>query len=79
MKITELIPGKKVVWHVLESQMDNFEGGLSGMAQNLFLKSQKRRTKPKSGSLIWDWYQNLNVILSVQQPGIFILRVVYRD
>lgn len=27
MKITELIPGKKVVWYVLESQMDNFEGG----------------------------------------------------
>src|SRR5688572_9016204 len=27
MKITELIPGKKIVWHVLESQMDNFEGG----------------------------------------------------
>lgn len=27
MKLTELIPGKKVVWYVLESQMDNFEGG----------------------------------------------------
>ena len=26
MKITELIPGKKIIWHVLESQMDNFEG-----------------------------------------------------
>jgi hypothetical protein len=27
MKVTELIPGKKIVWHVLETEMDNFEGG----------------------------------------------------
>ncbi len=25
MKITDLIPDKKIVWHVLESEMDNFE------------------------------------------------------
>ena len=25
MKITELIPGKKIVWHVLESQMDDIK------------------------------------------------------
>lgn len=27
MKLTELIPGNKVVWHVLESQMDDVENG----------------------------------------------------
>jgi hypothetical protein len=47
MKITELIPGKKVVWNVLESQMDNFEGGTEWNGTKLIFEITKRDDKTK--------------------------------
>ena len=47
MKITELIPGKKVVWHVLESQMDNFEGGTEWNGTKLIFEITKEDYKTK--------------------------------
>jgi hypothetical protein len=49
-KITELIPGKRVVWLVLDSQLNFVNHKASGMAQKLLLKSLKRATKPRSAS-----------------------------
>jgi hypothetical protein len=47
MKITELIPGKKVVWQVLESQMDNFEGGTEWNGTKLIFEITKEEDKTK--------------------------------
>jgi hypothetical protein len=84
MKITELIPGKKVVWHVLESQMDDIEEVTEWDDTKLIFEIRKKDDSPivigpKFSSPIWDWYLNLIVIPSVQKRGIFILSVVYRD
>jgi len=45
MKITELIPGKKIVWHVLESQMDNFEGGTEWNGTSLIFEIARKEGK----------------------------------
>jgi len=45
MKVTELVPGKKVVWHVLESQMDNFEGGSEWNDTKLVFDITKKDSK----------------------------------
>lgn len=43
MKITELIPGKKVVWHILESQMDNFDAGTEWNGTELIFEIAKKK------------------------------------
>lgn len=45
MKIIELIPYKKIVWHVLESQMDNFEGGTEWNDTKLIFEITKKDSK----------------------------------
>jgi Activator of Hsp90 ATPase homolog 1-like protein len=47
MKITELIPGKKVVWHVLESQMDDVEDGTEWNDTKLIFEITKKDDKTK--------------------------------
>src|SRR3989337_2395953 len=47
MKITELIPGKKVVWHVLESQMDDIEDGTEWNDTKLIFKITRKDDKTK--------------------------------
>ena len=47
MKITELIPGKKVVWHVLESQMDDIENGTEWNDTKLVFEITKKDDKTK--------------------------------
>jgi len=47
MKITELIPGKKVVWHVLESQMDDIEDGTEWNYTKLIFEITKKDDKTK--------------------------------
>jgi hypothetical protein len=47
MKITELIPGKKVVWHVLESQMDDVEDGAEWNNTKLIFEITKKDDKTK--------------------------------
>jgi len=49
-KITELIPAKKVVWHVLDGHLNFVQDKTSGRARTLLLKSLKRAIKPKSAS-----------------------------
>jgi hypothetical protein len=45
MKVTELIPGKKIVWHVLESEIDNFEGGKEWDDTKLIFEITKNEDK----------------------------------
>jgi uncharacterized protein YndB with AHSA1/START domain len=45
MKITELTPAKKVVWQVVESQMDNFEGGREWNGTSLVFDISKKGEK----------------------------------
>ena len=52
-KITELIPGKKVVWLVLDGYLILLKTKASGRARTLLLKSPKRVTKPRSASPTW--------------------------
>ena len=47
MKITEIIPGKRIVWHVLESQMDNFKGGTEWNGTKLIFEITKKDDKTK--------------------------------
>ena len=47
MKITVLIPGKKVVWHVLESQMDDVEHGTEWNDTKLIFEITKKDDKTK--------------------------------
>ena len=47
MKITELISGKKVVWHVLESQMDDIEDGTEWNDTKLIFEITKKDDKTK--------------------------------
>jgi hypothetical protein len=47
MKITELIPGKKVVWHVLQSQMDDIEKGTEWNDTKLVFEITKKDDKTK--------------------------------
>jgi hypothetical protein len=49
-KITELLPGNKVVWHVLDSCINFARTRPSGTAPTLFLRSPRRTTRPNSAS-----------------------------
>ena len=51
-KITELVPGKKVVWLLLDSYLSFVRTRPSGMAQRSFLKSPKKAIRPRSASRI---------------------------
>jgi hypothetical protein len=52
-KITELIPGKRVGWLVLDSQLNFVNDKSEWNGQKLLLKSLKRATKPRSTSPTW--------------------------
>ena len=47
MKIIELIPGKKVVWNVLESQMDDIEDGTEWNDTKLIFEVKRKDDKTK--------------------------------
>jgi uncharacterized protein YndB with AHSA1/START domain len=47
MKIIELVPGKKVVWHVLESQMDDVKDGTEWNDTKLIFEITKKDDKTK--------------------------------
>jgi uncharacterized protein YndB with AHSA1/START domain len=47
MKITELIPGKKIVWHVLKSQMDDIEDVSEWDDTKLIFEITKKDDKTK--------------------------------
>jgi hypothetical protein len=47
MKITELIPLKKIVWSVLESQMDDVEDGTEWNGTKLIFEITKKDDKTK--------------------------------
>src|SRR2546428_1283834 len=53
-KITELIPGKRVVWHVLDCYSILSKTRPSGMTQRSPLTSLRRVTRQKSDSPTWD-------------------------
>jgi uncharacterized protein YndB with AHSA1/START domain len=53
MKITELVPGKKVVWKVLESQMDDIEEGTEWNDTKLIFEITKRHSKTKIQFTHW--------------------------
>ena len=53
MKITELIPGKKVVWHVLESQMDDIVDGTEWNDTKLIFEITKKDDKTKIQFTHW--------------------------
>jgi hypothetical protein len=47
MKITELIPGKKIVWHILESQMDDIKDVTEWDDTKLIFEITKKDDKTK--------------------------------
>ena len=47
MKIIQLVPGKKVVWHVLESQMDDVKDGTEWNDTKLIFQITKKDDKTK--------------------------------
>jgi hypothetical protein len=76
-RITELIPGKKVVWLVEDGYLNFVEDKTEWKAQKLLLKSQIRARKQKSASLTWVWSPNMNASMPVQTHGALISKVVY--
>ena len=70
-KITEFVPGKKVVWHVLEADLTLSKTRPSGMAPTLSLRSPRRTAKPKSALRTSAWFQLSNATVTVQAHGAF--------
>lgn len=52
-KITELIPGKKVVWLVLDSYLNFIEDKAEWNGTKIALRSLGKGTRPRSASLTW--------------------------
>lgn len=69
-KITELVPGKKIVWHVLQNYFNFVEEKTDGRTQTLFLKLPRKVTKRRFALRMLDLCLNMNATRSVQTPGI---------
>ena len=68
-KITELIPGKKVVWLVLDSSLDFIEDKTEWNGTKIAFDIAKKGTKPKSASRTWAWLLTTNVMTVAQTHG----------
>jgi hypothetical protein len=61
-KITDFIPGKKVVWLVLDSTLNLWMTRRSGRVRKLFLRSPQKGARPKSASPTQAWFRATNVM-----------------
>ena len=68
-RITELIPGKRVVWHVLDSDLSFLKTEASGTARTLFSRSLRKRAKRKSGLHTRVWCPNMNATVAARTRG----------
>ena len=71
-KITELMPGKKVVWHVSEPNSTLSKTRPSGMAPTWSSRSPGKATKPNSALRTSAWFLPSNATVTVQAHGAFI-------
>jgi hypothetical protein len=68
-KITELIPGKRVVWHVLGSHLSFLKDKASGTAWTLFSMSLRKRAKRMSALRTWVWCPNMSATVAARTRG----------
>jgi len=76
-KITELVLGKKVIWHVSDAQRNFVKERPSGMARTLSLKSPRRATRPNFALRTSAWFRPSNATVTVQAYGAFISTTGY--
>ena len=70
-KITELVPGRKVVWHVTESDLSFVKRKTSGQARTLFLIFRPRMGRRKSVLRTLVWHRSLNAMVTARTLGGF--------
>ena len=61
-KITEFLPGKKVIWRVSEAKLNFVKTKLSGPGPTLFLRSTGKAKKPNSALLTSAWFLPSNAM-----------------
>jgi hypothetical protein len=68
-KIAELVPGKKVVWRVLDSKLNSWKSRTNGMRRTLRLRSPRMVTRRKFASPTWVWCLHSNVSATARARG----------
>jgi len=75
-KITELVPGKRVVWHVSDSHIGFVKDKTKWKGTDVVLRSPRRATRPNSALRTSAWFQSSNATVTVQARGAFISTTV---
>jgi uncharacterized protein YndB with AHSA1/START domain len=69
-KITEFVPGKKVVWHTTDASINFVKDKTNGTAPTSSSKSPGRATRPSFASRISVWFQRSSATAAVREPGV---------
>jgi hypothetical protein len=75
-KITELAPGKKVMWHVLDSQLNVVEDKTEWNGTDIVFEITKKDDKTELRFTHVGLFLPLNATVAVQAHGAFILTTV---
>jgi hypothetical protein len=75
-KITELMPGRKVVWHVLNNDFNFIKDKNEWIGTDVVFEIVPNVTKQKSTLRMSGWCRTMSATMSARMPGARILRAV---
>jgi len=75
-KITELVPGKRVVWHVTEAQLNFVEDKNEWNGTEVVFEIAARATRPRFALRTLAWFRRLSATVAAPARGVSISMTV---
>ena len=68
-KVTEFVPGKKVVWHVVDAELNFVDDKTEWTGSDIVFEITRRVTRPSSASLMSGCSRTSSASMTARTPG----------